>query len=544
MAKSTTVTPITVQHVEAQLFVASDPSKRIRLEGVTVNYGVNMVPSAIIRLPIGQQINSDFLSREDPVNPEWFNNKTLLRVGVRIKSSSSTSVKELVLFEGYADKPNFSVHRQGYELSAQMQHWTRDLSIGSLLAEYAFPRHSDSAQMWSFFYPAASSAQQGGQGVFHSPEAIPRQLGLPANWRQSLPTDIWANGQKPILAFLAGRSLQKGYLRSTQCADAMNQPPKVAADALQKIQGPGSALGRAYTTGVKPLQLRGGRKADSRLVDTIATTIGYNPLSSYSGSTFWNVIMDFCGQFGLGFIARPTDAFIQPIAIGLNQHYEDRQVLATEFHDGNFSNVSPTPIRGFVVATQTISHTNIDKVMPDNKPELNPTGCHIASKDPNDGSVLFISPPSWLSAINFHRQGGNKTGRTPRGANEPERKDPVQPASGLPDLLNEYAQLRYTEERLRNRVCQISCEISELPSPGSTIAVTLPQQVHQYMPDLKSIIGVVTQISATTDRTANRMLATVALSGVRTLDEYNKGQYSSNGHPLFDNVFVGAPLET
>lgn len=541
MAKSTSVDPIVHQRYEIQLYLASDPFKRIRLESFTVNYGLNMIPSAIARLPAGESMSRALSDSDADFDPAWLDGRTLLRIGAIVTEKSQEKMK--VFFEGYAESPNLVLTRTGYELTIQLQHWMRDLAIGSVLHEFAHPQHSSTNQLWAAWYPLASSAAvAGAQPVFHSAEGVALQTGLPVGWRTQLPLDIWANGQKPIMAYLASKSPPKEFVRDTNCPDAYNSPNTAAAEAIRRIQGPSKLLGSSYDSGVHALEITGGAAADRRLTDAVAAAIAYHPLASYSGSTFWSILMRFCSQFGLAVIPRATDAVIQPIVLGLSDHYVDGQLIATDFSDLNFANVSNTTIRGVVVATQPISTTGAKRVFRSHRPELQPSGCYFGSQDSNDGLVQFIAPPFWLSAIHYHKQGGAQTAKNPRGAQNPDSGQPPTPPTDLSQLLDLYAKMRFSDEKLRNRMCQVSCDISVTPSPGSTIAVTLPDLNTSWSKTYKSIVGLVSQVSTTVDRSALRAITTVALSGVRTLEEYNDGRYSIDQHPLFTHNFSGIPL--
>src|SRR5690606_26851633 len=99
-----------------------------------------------------------------------------------------------VVFEGYIDSPSLQATPTSVGYNLNLQHWTRDLALGTLYMWYALPNQANQPNI-----PGIYSLSESGQAGYNDTEGIPSRLGLPKSWRETLLDDLWENGQKQVL---------------------------------------------------------------------------------------------------------------------------------------------------------------------------------------------------------------------------------------------------------------------------------------------------------------------------------------------------------
>lgn len=530
---------------ELLIYKADDPSTVRRLSAATVNYGSMQIPDALVHVPVGKPIAHANRKSDSTLPADWFDSLTLLRVAVRRKIYSVRTKKsvteEKVIFEGYANKPSIMVGTAAGEISIVLQHWIRDLANSSMLHEYAHPGHPDDPA-FPPLYPTESDT-----GEISGFSSISSQLGLPETWEVDVPLDFWGNGYKPLLTSLATKEIFGQFVDELNCGTQLNQVSPLAAKALEKIEGPSALLPKPYKEGT-PLPLRPGEagEAISPITEAIVSLIGYQPLQSFSGHTFWDHMVHILSSLFLEIVIRPTDAFIVPLIPTPDQFFKN-EVLEGELQHVNWAETTQLATRGIMVLAPSLDNTGAAALNTFTPGGLVPAGCYTETDDPRYGRIQPDAAPDWLNRLTLYSdsEGNTPIRRRETPDNEEAADKPAEPAKiNIQTIFDDYARTRYYEEALRYRRAVVKTAYRLDIAPGSTIAVSVRTDAIAETVGSKTttIIGRVMASSHQLSRQASSASSVFQLGYVTTLEEFQDKKFVSADHPLFDAVFYGAEL--
>lgn len=551
-----------LRNYELLLYPSDAAESPRRITACTVNYNAMQIPDAIVRVAVGNPIGLPGRTPDNRIPVDWLDPLRKLRIAFRRKAYAARTgrerVEEKVIFEGYPNAPAIEVGVRSGEISLNLQHWLRDLTTGSMLHEYAYP-FSPEARRLEILYPVTPTVPQqpGRPPASAGMGSVGFRLGLPLDWRNSLPNDVWANGLKSILSLLATRPFQGQFFNQVNCGQQMNQVSPATADALQRIQGPSHILGRPYTEGGGPLLVRQDESGSINNVITfaIATMIGEQPLEAYQASTFWDHMLRVFSNLFLDIIPRPTDALVVPFVPTPGGFYST-QILEDTIQHLSWAETKQINIRGTMVIAPTPSAAGL----PDANASQGRTvgaansstsqiaaGCYVDTDDPRYGRIHPLSSPEWLSNLLMFSDTsglvvGQRRGDPANGGAGPAQttREPLSVGS----VFDRYAQLRYVEEALRHRRAVVMTALRTDICVGSTVAVSARTDAigENVGSDTTTIIGRVTGSSHQIDRTAGAATSQFSLSYVTTLKELEEQRYVVDEHPIFNSRFLGAPL--
>lgn len=184
-------------------------------------------------------------------------------------------------------------------------------------------------------------------------------------------------------------------------------------------------------------------------------------------------------------------------------------------------------------------------------------GC-FSKGDDNLGTVLFVTPPEWISmlpgtaaqsTLTPHTTGVSRRGRKPIRTAHTLVKDRPEPPSTQPvledvrDLYKSYGESIYYQEMLRGRRGTLSTNLRWDIAPGSTVRVETydPKSPLKGKFEAKPFVGSVDRVSIWVDAEGARAGTAFQLSYCRTEKE-NKDM-GTDKHPLYDgDPFTGAML--
>lgn len=538
---------MSIQRNDFKLLVhpVDDTSSPKMLSAMTTNYNLMQLPDAITRVAVGSPLSGARRLPDNVIPRDWLDPHRLLRIVVeKTFTSPRTRVPirtQSVVFEGYPNAPAISVGVRSGEASVYLQHWLRDLQNSSMLHEYAHPPVAKSPLFETITFPANSAGLgQGGVGIAH-------RMGLPSDWKANIGTDIWANGLKPMLAALATRSLDAVTRDRGFCEDLINAPSPAAADALARIQGPSATLGLAYTTAeALKLQTTGDDALNTLLNKQVGHLLGNQTFASYQGQTFWSHILKFCASMYCEIVIRPTDAFFVP-AMPVSPEAFETQYLEDRIIDLKWAETTQMSVRGItVLAPEPRNRAGYrDEASRKSSPGAVQAGCFLGSENPRDGRIHTETAPYWLAeTISLVDNAGASLGmmrRDPGSLEPPESRTSRDPLN-IGEIFNNFARLRFLEERLRYRQATYLAPFSTDICVGSTIAVS-GRSTHAGQAisnETSTFLGKVTGITHSLDRVGKRANTSYSLGSVITLEEWQSGLYTIPDHPILSGHFPGA----
>lgn len=530
---------------ELLLWPVDDPSQVVRLEHASISYKLNDIPQAMVRLVHGYSFTTGEATK---LPDDWRDPTKKFRIGYKVKQSRSFDGKvvtrEKILFEGYPVTPSAEIAAGSGDVTLLLQHWLRDLANSVVRSQFSYPGHIGQK------YYDAITYRDSMAGVRVKSEGIAKSVGLPGNWEYTVGNDIWALGAKQILAVLLTNPVMEKLAANQFCINALNVPTKMAAEALQRIQGPSERLGSAYSNGGQAIKIYQGLdgKAVSTVAHGIAAAIGYRPVAELESLSAWDMILGFTSAFALYVVPRPTDAFIAPGIPGLNRYY-DVNVMENDLWQLSWSDTRNVSLRGVAVAVTVNDHAGLtaQRQNRDKFKRSQAGGCYVVSDDPDDGLVSFVRPPVWLVTAQIDKPPGDqalKDGDVGGIHNPPPLPDGGDEPVTVEDYFGLYAKQRYIEEQLRGRTLQVMTDFRTDICVGSTIAVAIRNQYSKVRLGLQttSLVGLVREVTLSISRVSGDASTSLVLDFVRTIEDVNDEKLSVDKHPTFDATFVGAEL--
>lgn len=530
---------------EVLLYPTDSPGNPKRISAVTTTYNSMQIPDAVVKVAIGKPMAAGGRQPDNVIPSDWLDQTRLLRIALRSTTISPRTLKavttEQVLFEGYPNAPSSQLGPRSGEIAISMQHWLRDLTTGSVLHEYAYPV-DQSRKLETLYRKPDDSGSATGYG------SLADSIGLPIGWETKIKEDVWANGLKKILSLLATKQVFGQFTGFTACDGQLNAVSPLAASALQRIQGPSGLLGSPYADGGVPLAIRGDvSEAGGVLTTAIASLLGDTTIQTFQGSTFWDHMLRACAELFVEIIPRPLDALLVPMIATPDAIY-GTQILEDSSSSLNWAETKQMAVRGIFVLAPSPNLSGVDTGnFTDKELTSVPVGCHVASNDPRYGRIFPVGAPVWLSDLSRGSPGlldgsSSRQSDPGNGAAPPAVGNPA--TTGIAGILNDYAKSRYVEEALRYRTAVIMTAFRTDIAVGSTVAVSLRTDAiaSTVGSETTTLIGRVASSTHSIDRTASQANSHFSLTHVRSLQEFQSGEFTVSEHPIFSTKFLGAPL--
>lgn len=530
---------------ELLLWPVDNPEQAVRIEHASVSYKLNDIPQAMVRLVHGYSFKTGAAVK---LPESWRDPTKKFRIGFKEKSYRTFDGKEItknrIIFEGYPMTPSAEISQSSGDVTLLLQHWLRDLGHSVVRSQFSYPGNIGQKYYDAITYNDSMA------GVNVKAEGVAKSVGLPGDWEFTVGNDVWALGAKQILAALLTNPVMAQLAANQFCINALNQPTKAAADALQRVQGPSQLLGSEYARGGQAIQIIDGidGRAASVLAQGVASAIGYKPVASLQSLSAWDMIVDFASTFALLIIPRPTDAFLAPGIPGLNRYYATN-IRENEIRQLSWADTRNVNLRGVAIATTVNDHSGFT-AQRQNKQAFERSqagGCYVVSDDPNEGMVAFVRPPVWLVTAQIDKAPGTdtlKSGDTAGTHNPPDSASGEDVPVDVEDFFASYAKQRYIEEQLRGRTLQVVSGMRTDICPGSTIAVAIRNQYSKVRLGLEttSLVGLVREVTLSLSRVSTDCSTSFVLDFVRTIDELADDKLAVEGHPIFKTTFLGAEL--
>jgi hypothetical protein len=454
-------------------------------------------------------------------------------------------------FDGYVVGTGFSRNAQG-EVAATLgcTHWLSDLAFSSAVSRTSVP--SNPAQF--SFGASYQMSRTGGKKAY---TWGPAESFISST---TVTSDFWGDALYPLLAHLC--SVDRFEAKAINLTPALNVPSKTNSEALR-------ALRRFEGSGTRIYRYAQALKLDSQRVGTAAAAgaiaggiLSQSP-DSVATATLWDKLVgEILPGHLLSLVPMVDRALIVPFVPGLRRDWV--YIAGNEYNGLQQSQRNPRPLRGVAIMTAVSGVSGgLLGPTPDADTSTLGIGGYWENPDPASarGMVHFKSAPPWLRATSRTLPPANivapprgvrgAAGAPGAGARPPAEDAAAKELERARTLWNEYARALYCYEILRGRSGSLSGPFRMDIAPGSTVAVAVGDDrfVTALTPAEVDIAGVTTVLHATVSRVTQHLNAERAqastvlqLDHVRTDRENAQDATSTLRHPLWDNVWTGAPL--
>lgn len=482
-------------------------------------------------------------------------------------------------FRGYVtgisglDTPNSS------EATLYLTHWLADLNFSSALSRTSHPANvNQMSRKLSITDPSGT----GGALTHATPATL---AALVVGTPEVIGTDFWANnadyapggvkqGLRSWFRYLCeqNRMLDSGITGGLFPGGPTLEQNWEAARALQHFEPYASyrvgwqAIPQkesGYVDGV-PLRIDMAgvaAPAANGLADSIAGIVAKETFETTEGFTIWDKLVgQLAPTFLLGVVPMIEKALVVPYNPGLLWNEEApacRYIAGYEYSHLEFSSSIVRPLKAVVLMTPAAMHTGA--ATNDKAPIIYDTSTpRYVSADPANagGLYLFKALPPWLSdlARPIMRGSATKTGADTRspGAGPPPTSEPgtVYSDLGIQGLWRSYAKALYLQEVTKGRQLSMTGRLRFDIAPGTCVCIGrrtassnyLSGGVASNMHETSHLFGTVLGVTINIDAVNPSATTSLRVGFVYDNADIAQGDLVTDAHPVWKDVFYGAPL--
>lgn len=170
-------------------------------------------------------------------------------------------------------------------------------------------------------------------------------------------------------------------------------------------------------------------------------------------------------------------------------------------------------------------------------------GSFSPTPTPKHGMFLVRAAPAW--AVNLVSTGATRTKDTqmPPTTTTPDTDTPKQEEDPASSFLDRLAHDYYVQETLRGRTGALTGRLRFDIAPGSTVKIESAPLSHIKDDQLTTYwFGEVIRVTITISCERRLAETTLQLANLRTQEENESDAFSASRHPLYSEVWSGAPL--
>lgn len=514
----------------------------IPLVAVQIDYELNAIPTAMCVLPLGRE---GYTGTPSPAHSQLLSLTEPVPVTVKVSLTPRFgAVKPLgvpdgdfTIFRGYTDTFGYSKSMEppvaGFMLP--LRGWLSDLDYSSMFSQWSHP--SNPAQ-----YSHAAALPDGGAQKEPVVESITDKHGAIRN--TNISQDLWTSALKPFFLGLCEEDglevIEQGLARTPSPKSGFSNA--VAAAALNLM------------TALPSLTL--DMSGDSDLADRISTDLTklVTREDVLAGNTFWNVIVGNCAaEYLFAVSPRVNDALVIPYVGPLRQEY--LTVLADEIASANFGGKMPRSIRAFGILRSLQNDTGAAPPSDSGTSESYVGGWYIV-KSRKQGIVKIEPGPRWaggcvgstvFSDTSSGAFGGTiATAEQPDAAGKPDQAVAAKQAANKKaavQFLSRYAKLRLVQEHTGTRQGTFTGPFRMDIAPGSSLALEMTSDPFLQSDQLSGQWhGSAVHVSFYLDAEQPAAWTSFHIGNLRTQAQNELDGHSLDQHPLYTDVFKGAPL--
>ena len=536
-----------------------------RVADASTNFAINKIPTGSVSLAIGRDARTldralihdtadqfrEVLPAEIVFRPtgEWSPEDA----GFDSGKGRWDSVDEQVIFNGFVAGSGYRKQRGAVRFNVSLVHWLSNLNFSSALSNQSHPGNPVRFR-WRAVY--------GSQGASTTAKTnfIADYVSDDLFTTTNIAEDFWAKSLHPFFCQLSEQDILS-ELGEDACVglDGSNTASQEALRRFEKQKGDDDVVGEACDDGAsspywKPLRFQLGF-VEQIISKSISRYCRRQAMESYFSSTLWDKLVgELSPAFYFSIVPRVHTAMAVPFVPGLrqtfDQEYGNGKVL--DIRDITYldtNGLSQRPLKAVgVLQPYGASRTG----MYDRTPLQQLGGCYVGGEA---GMVIYKQPPPWLSSAPGH---AHRMQRTAMPASPGSTTTPAEPGSSvgddtgetpastlnqLKDYYGNVAQAAYAYEMLRGRFAIVQGKLRFDLAPGTNVAIRNASPLFldndQLSQDgVASIVRVGIAMSAESQTAGTSF----QLEHLRTAAENERPQTSVERHPLYQDVYTGAPL--
>jgi hypothetical protein len=509
----------------------------IELTRVEVHYALNSIPTAILQCAIGREVRSlmaaaiHFIINELKINVP-------VQVFCQATEVTNSGIPGMVypdgpfvVFDGRIVGTSFQKSMTGgANLILYCRHFLMDL-------EYAVTNTRTT-------HPINLNAFNMEAGIRMGPGEPDFVVGTIANkyfTKTNVEKDFWGAALRPWLEEVIDQPVvfENEEIGSNQGADN-------ALAALARIEPP-------YQFGV-PLTMRPFAALNvEAAIDAMAQNAAWGTFQSFYGQSIWEkIVAEFASQYLFAVVPMAERALVVPFIPGLNSTWT--VIDPTQYEVISLNSDLPRGLFGVIVYTGTNSMTGAVPFQEGQGGAITTVGGRFENDNMDAGMMIFRDGPQWLcnavselvwargaAAPNAVR--GNMmfpgAGAGPPGPFPAEIRDEAK------EMWDAYARSIYLYEVLKNRRGSIQGAVRFDISPGSSIELITAEEKFiggQTGVGDMPLYAMVTKVSTVYDSDSVKGQTTIEFGFIHDEIEHDDPALSTDSHPLWSEVWVGAPL--
>ncbi len=520
----------------------------IPVESVRVEYAVNEIPTASIRVLPGREAHSMLISAVHQITDTTVQMRVSVMMEVRNSRTEPFGITPTFLrngsyrlFEGYVSEIQYARDVTSLYVDLNCVHWLYDLNFSSSLTDQFVPATPRDITFNAFLNSSAGSL---GNLITVDEYAFRMSpMGLAA--------DVWTNGLFPILMHIASRDRFAWQYFPHRVNDSAG---RLAAQAMSLIRTDVPLQLQPLGNGHLELLIAAGM-----LMSLTHYSAEYNPLAypALAETTLWERMVKVLSPlFMFAIIPYPTQARIVPYCPTYNAAYWGIMPPSHVFALRRISK-NTKPLQGVVVFSNQLLVGGSDLgVNPDTVNDYMFGGA-FSAPNVDEGLTLFRQAPPYYNyfamlpmyvamqslAIGISTARLRSNGYAlPMRIPPPVRTPPMQ--NIMMGVMNELAHYYYTLEFLNAKRLQLIGPLRMDVSPGSIIGVMIKKE--KFLGPVAPIIyGYVTSVTHIIRNTPGNPAAitSLELAFLREGLQAVHPAYVTLRHPLYSTVWWGSRFD-
>lgn len=505
------------------------------VQSVKVTYGLNMIPTATITIPLGSTLNQDGSTSPSYAYgagsmPIYKLGDDSIPVGIYVRGAffdtlGASGIQEFCIFKGYVTDTLYERSAMSATLSVKLIHWLCHLTefplVSSLLAPNAA---SDVAAQYPLTISAPEAARMGapsgdGSGASFTPVGgaimMMRNIASGAN--------IW----DALKAMFAAISPDISRLSKTD-------PGYVSKQYLERVNG---ALEAVIGS---DLDFISKTKEDFQVVkNSVANMLMSLSCGYFAGSTIWTkLIGTFLPGFYMALTPRVSEANVIPAPGQCMGIAKAKMISKSEYYQTSYSRTAmPTLFGGVLLYLDP----NMYKLVDDAE-------CSIRyPEELLPGPIQVVTAPAWLNKDMIPLVGGNDGATTARVFYDQYKNSAVRRKTRARQVKKGRKARRSTVERILRNLVRITYQL--VACGGRQISVSMPLRMDLTageMVGLELPSGVVeatqeyiygTIDSITLDIGPRTAKTSITLTNIRTKAEMKNEELTSSEGILYSKAW-------
>jgi hypothetical protein len=550
---------MTVFKARIQMELEVEGKGRFPITQFGSDWALNSIPSASCLLAVGRKMTDGVTV--SPAHKGIWSVRKKDKVRVFFQAEGQYDEKnewprgEFTIFEGRVEGVGKQMMLGKLFLSIYMSHWLSYLDNASALSASS---HPDNPLQFSFSTLVNKAIVTGvapqPMGMFQTAVASH----FATDWT-TVGANLWGEGFKSMFC----RLLQEKTIAFSH--DLVRCIPDLVAEvrqpemleALKRIAGVSTKTkdcSSPLPAYAPPLRITAAGGLPIDVVRALGNAVGSEMMQSFAGQTMWAKLINYASDFMFSVVPMVHKAVVVPF-LPITRPVYCKDLEATDNEVEQFSSRINRSLRAVAVYTQLSSLTGLEAAISlDGTAGL--AGCFSPTTADKKGLIWTVPVPSWLANLRTDGLSAVKsTGLKEKAiacATTPRAIDAKLKGRGADkeavfrtttDLFNAYAQSIYALEVLRGRAGQISGRLRFDIAPGSMVRVKSTGEPFVIADELRdTVIGAVTGVAIGINAESAAAGTSFRLEYFRTEDENKEDSTSLPKHPLYLDVFKGAPL--